>query len=95
MFARTQQDPPLLRIERFGGVDFSSTPTQIAEFRSPDMLNMILDEVGAANKRPGYDKVIQLLGQGPINGIYEYTKKDGTSYFLCAFGTNLYTLNEE
>lgn len=88
-----QQDPEPLRIENFGGVDYSTTPTQIAINRSPDMLNMTLDELGKPDKRTGYDKAyINSLGKGQINGLFQFKKKDGTSAVLVAHNTKLYKI---
>jgi hypothetical protein len=85
-------EPPLLRIEPFKGMNLSVTPTQIDQSQSPDMLNMNIDERGALNKRTGYERVFPTsLGAGPINGMYEYRKANGTVIFLIAHGTKLYT----
>jgi hypothetical protein len=84
--------PPLVRLEPFRGMNVSSSPTEISENQSPDMLNISLDLNGALNKRTGYSRVFPTsLGTGRINGLYEYRKTDGTSIFLIAWGTNLYT----
>lgn len=89
---KAPQDPPLLRIEPFRGLNLSVTPTQIDQSQSPDMLNMHIDERGVLNKRTGYERVFPTsLGAGPINGLYEYQKTDGTVIFLLAHGTKLYT----
>jgi len=80
---------PLLRLEPFKGMDVSGV--QIDNHHSPDMLNMNINEKGALNKRTGYDRVYSTsLGTGKINGMYEYTKSDGSSIFLLAHGTTLY-----
>jgi hypothetical protein len=87
-----QKEPPLFRIDHFKGINLSSTPTQIDENQSPDMLNMVLDERGALNKRTGYERVFQTsLGVGAINGMFQFRKNDGTTVFLLAHGTNLYS----
>jgi hypothetical protein len=84
--------PPLVRLEPFRGLNVSGSPTEISQNQSPDMLNMTLDLNGALNKRTGYSKVFPTsLGTGRINGLYEFKKSDGTSIFLMAWGTNLYT----
>lgn len=87
-----QNEQPLLRIEPFKGVNYSVTPTQIDQSQSPDMQNVTLDEKGALYKRTGYERVFATsLGAGSIKGLYEYRKADGTSKFLIAHGTRLYT----
>lgn len=85
-------EPPLLRIEPFKGMNLSVTPTQIAPNQSPDMLNFMIDDDGALTKRTGYERIFETsLGEGQINGLYEYRKTDGTVLFLLAHGTKLYT----
>jgi hypothetical protein len=84
--------PPLLRLEPFSGMDVSGIATQINDHHSPDMLNMSIDEKGALNKRTGYTRVFPTsLGEGKINGMYLFTKTDGTTILLIAHGTKLYT----
>lgn len=83
--------PPLFRIEQFKGINFSVHPSQIADNESPDMLNMHIDD-GTPEKRTGYEKVFPTsLGVGQINGLFNFRKSDGTTVFLIAFGTNLYS----
>jgi hypothetical protein len=91
MPANAPKPPPLLRLEPFRGVDFSSA-THIDNHHSPDALNITLDEKGTLTKRTGYARVFPTsLGEGKINGMYVYTKQDGTQIFLLAHGTKLYT----
>ncbi|RFU70337.1 hypothetical protein D0469_06980 [Peribacillus saganii] len=91
MNSRVNASPPLLRIEPFKGMNLSVTPTQIDHSQSPDMLNMNIDERGALNKRTGYERIIpHSLGDGNINGMFLYRKKDGTEIFLFAHGNKLY-----
>lgn len=86
------QAPSLLRLEPFQGMDVSGVSTQINEHESPDMINVWVDERGSLNKRTGYSRVFPTsLGTGKINGLYEYKKSDGSSIFLIAWGTQLYT----
>lgn len=85
-------EPPLLKISPFKGMNLSVSPTEIDPTQSPDMLNFFLDKDGALTKRTGYERVFtDSLGAGPINGLYEYRKTDGTVFFLLAHGTKLYT----
>jgi hypothetical protein len=92
-----QKEPPLFRIDQFKGINVRSTPTQIDENQSPDMLNVMLDERGALNKRTGYERIYEFPLNNTIYGIFNYKKNDGTSYFLIACGTTLYlhSLNQE
>lgn len=92
LLANQRPDPPLLRIEPFKGINLSVTPTQIDQHQSSDMLNMHIDSRGSLNKRTGYERVFAIsLGVGAINGMYLFRKKDGTSKFIIAHGTKLYT----
>lgn len=96
MSSLTVSEPPPLRIDKFRGINTSVTPTQIDFNQSPDMLNYNIDERGALNKRTGYTRVFaNSLGVGKINGMFEYRKKDGSTIFLFAHGTNLYTQSGE
>lgn len=74
-----------LRITRFRGLNVSEDPTQLADNESPDMLNMLLDNEGAPNKRTGYKEVLASLGAGSILGIFRFG-----AAILVAHGTNLY-----
>ncbi|MFE8704135.1 hypothetical protein ACFYKX_26565 [Cytobacillus sp. FJAT-54145] len=90
--ANRRQPPPFLRIGPFGGIDLSTDQAQIDQNKSPDMMNFYIDDRGSLNKRTGYERIFpNSLGEGKINGLYEYRKKDGTVLFLIAHGTNLYT----
>ncbi len=90
--SRTPKAPPLLRIEPFKGINLSVTPTQIDQHQSSDMLNMHIDSRGSLNKRTGYERVFAIsLGVGAVNGMYLFRKKDGTTKFIIAHGTKLYT----
>lgn len=82
----------LIKIDKFAGINQSSDYTQIALNESPDMLNMELDTKGALNKRKGYKRIMESLGEGSINGQFLYNKKDGTIVELFAHGTKLYKL---
>lgn len=83
--------PPPFRIEKFLGVDYSVASTLVNDFRSPDMLNCHIDD-DVPEKRPGYARVYPTsLGPGKVNGMFLFSKTDGTIVFLLAHGTNLYT----
>jgi hypothetical protein len=81
---------PPLRIEPFKGVNLAVTATQIDQSQSPDMLNMHIDERGALNKRTGYQRLYDSLGDGPINGLFMFRKADGTEKFLISHGGKLF-----
>ena len=58
------------RLDKFGGVDFSSDPAAIAANRSPDALNMISDTGGFPEKRVGWRVLKNYTDK--INGICSY-----------------------
>lgn len=88
-------NPPNLRIGPFGGIDLSISQSQIDSNKSPDMLNFSIDERGTLNKRTGYGRLFQTsLGTGPINGLFEFHKANGTTEMLVAHGGNLYRLDD-
>lgn len=90
--APNPQKDLMIKLEPFKGMNLSVTGTQISNSHSPDMVNFNIDEHGALNKRTGYERIYNSsLGAGKINGIYEYQKSDGSSIFLIAHGTKLYT----
>lgn len=87
--------PPLLSIEPFKGINLSTTPTQIDNGQSPDMLNMHTDSRGSLNKRTGYKRLFETnLGPGKINGLFDFKKADGTKEILFAHGDKLYRLDD-
>ncbi len=91
----SRQDPPLLRMEPFKGMNLSVTPTQIDQSQSPDMLNMNIDERGALNKRTGYTRAItQPIGAGKIQGMYLFQQTNGDETFLFAHGGKLYKTDQ-
>jgi hypothetical protein len=88
-------DPPLLKINQFRGLNASVTPSQLDYNESPDMVNMFLDERGALRKRYGYERVfpVPISGSPRINGMFVYVHMDQTSEAIFSAGTNLYRLN--
>lgn len=84
------QNPPLIRLEPFRGMNTIGSPTEISPNQSPDMLNMNLDQSGSLNKRTGYERVMN-LGADPIKGMFLYRKSNGQEIFLVASGGKLYT----
>jgi hypothetical protein len=93
--SRQTAEPPLLRIEPFKGINLSTTPTQIDDHESPDMLNVSSDERGSLNKRTGYERLFETnLGPGEINGMFEFKKADGTKEILFGHAGNLYRLDD-
>lgn len=79
-----QEGSNMLKIEPFRGMDTASSPTQLDDHHSPDMLNLNIDSKGALQKRTGYEKVLD-MGTGAIQGMAQYK-----SQFLLAHGGKLY-----
>ena len=78
-------------VTSFGGVDLTSSPTDIALRRSPDAPNMMPDSRGNPIKRPGYS-VIGSYG-GAINGRWKLFEHEvvhaGSSLYID--GARIYT----
>lgn len=73
---------------RFGGVDFTSAPTQVAAHRSPDACNMIANEKFFPIKRPGYEAVRRYGAQ--VYGLHRLVGDDESVHLLTHAGKNLY-----
>ena len=76
-----------MKVDSFRGVDFASSPVNVANGRSPNAVNLISDLAGKPIKRTGY-KVLGSLG-AQINGIYRL-KTNSVEKVLVHSGTNLY-----
>lgn len=57
----TSEKQYVQRIDKFGGVDFTTNETQVPITRSPDAVNMIADEKFFPVKRAGYEKLHDYL----------------------------------
>jgi len=73
---------------QFAGVDFSTDPMLVDKSRSPYALNLISDEGGMPQRRPGW-RTLHTLGAGRINGLYR-CEFDGTAQLLCHQGSDLW-----
>jgi len=79
-----------------GGINISVTPDQIRSNQTPDQLNMNYDDGAVPTKRPGFERVnAASWGAGSIRGMTEWTKPDGTTVFVVAWGGKLYTVVED
>ena len=79
----------VLQLQRFRGVDFRSTDTQVDNSRSPDALNMMAGEnVYFPVKRPGYRRFEQAIYFGAPNGLYHYRFQEN-DYLLLHVGHTL------
>ena len=75
-----------MTIDDFLGVDFSNSPANIDDNKSPNAVNLIRDVPGKVRKRMGYE-VIKDYGQGNING---YHTRRGDNKAIVHVGTNMY-----
>ena len=74
-------------LEKFRGVDLSSSVTNVAATRSPAAPNMMPSADGFPVKRPGWHAVLTL--EGEVHGAYTLVK-NGTAHRLVHAGTTLY-----
>lgn len=72
----------------FKGVDYSTDPSLVENYRSPYAPNLISGVDGMPEKRVGW-RVLHTL-ESPINGIFDGVL-DGTHYFVIHGGTKLYS----
>ena len=79
-----------MKVDSFRGVDFASSPVNVANGRSPNAVNLISDLAGKPMKRTGYKVLGNLTAQ--INGIYRL-KTNNFEKVLVHSGTNLYEWN--
>ena len=77
---------------QFRGVDFSTDPTQVADYRSPYALNLISDLAGFPEKRVGWRKILDTGKR--INGIHHAVFASGASMRFVHAGNTLYTWDE-
>lgn len=66
-----------LKIDRFRGVDFSTSPLQVKATRASEAVNFYLDDEGRMRKRPGWRERFCVRDEKTneplrINGIFEY-----------------------
>lgn len=82
-------------LEKFLGVDLTSSPVSVDKARSPDAPNMIPDEDGYPAKRAGYHTVLELGAR--IYGAYGLKLPEQSEKRLIHSGTKLYltTAQEE
>lgn len=87
----TRTRSPEIKIEKFGGVDYSTTSTLIEPYRASDMENMMLDTKGMLQQIPGFRKVITgtvSSGATPVRMLsYDRT----ANKFIKTHGGKMYT----
>lgn len=77
---------------KFRGVDFTTDPSLVEDGRSPWAPNMVADEGGMPEKRPGW-RVLEEFDD-PINGLYSI-EYNGVRQLLVHTGTKLYRWYED
>lgn len=95
------------RLNNFLGIDTTNNQSEVENFRSPDALNVILNEGGNLEKRTGIKQEVEFRGTGPTINQYDETvsldylkvsKMDGTYESVVfaqvkKYGTNEYYFN--
>lgn len=88
-----------MSINTFMGINLSINAGQLHETESPDMLNMLSDDKGALDGRPGHKTLLNNDGDpnslvlGPVRGLLHY-RKAGEDIYLLAHGTALYRITD-
>lgn len=83
----------LFSMSAFKGLNLATTPTEIGDTESPDMLNITVDPYGSIEKRRGYQRVFPTsLGAGRITGLLNFKKKDGSIMMCLTHGTKFYKM---
>lgn len=77
--------------QRFRGVDYSTDETQIADSRSPYMLNMISDSGGYPELRLGWRTIHKFTSGGKVHSIYPFIQ-DGVRHMIAHVGTQIVRL---
>lgn len=72
---------------KFRGVDFSTDPTLVEEYRAPAAVNMIADTGGMPEKRMGW-RTLETI-EAPVNGLFAAVIGQET-HFLAHGGSKLY-----
>lgn len=86
---------PLLKTTKYiklKGVDMSADPSQIGEGFSPWCPNLISDNGGNPEKRPGWRVVYTI--EGPVNGLW-HGRIGSDRYYFAHGGTKLYAWRPE
>ena len=86
----TRKERSTLTLSDFKGVDLSSPPTAIQSNRATMMRNFI-NEYDQNKKRNGWRETVSSIGNGQINGIFEYKYKDH-HVLLVHVGTEMYEI---
>lgn len=73
-------------LERFGGLDLISDPSEVAFARAIDLLNVDLDRVGRLRSRDGFAIFSGGSAPGTYHTLAPFYKTDGTKQLLAVYG---------
>lgn len=85
---RSSQVKKTVGYTQFRGVDFSTDPSLVADYRSPYAPNLISDIGGRPEKRLGWRTIYQ-EGAEPVNGLYQ-CEIGGEVFYLAHVGEKLF-----
>lgn len=82
-------------LERFDGGLFTKVSTINGSMdQSPDLMNVVFDDLGAVETRKGYQKVnTSPVATAPIDLLHSYTRTDGTKDLLVGCGGSIWKLS--
>ena len=83
----TSQTKGATEYRQFRGVDFAHSPTEVDKSRSPNAPNLLSDDSGNPEKRPGWRTLYDYGAE--IRGIHRITIS-GTEHILVHAGTKIY-----
>lgn len=86
----TRRATPEIRIDRFGGVDWSTVATLIDQNRASDMENMMLDTKGMLQQVPGFRKAITGTVSAGTTPVRMLAYNRTASKFIKSHGGKLY-----
>ena len=73
---------------KFKGIDMTTDPAKVADYRSPMAVNMISEAGGLPEKRTGW-RVLRKFSNAPVNGLFSAVLYENTYYFAHV-GTEMY-----
>lgn len=76
-----------------GGLNTRDSVMFLGENESPDLQNVLLDERGPFQIRPGTDKYVSNPVGNEVNSLYEFVDGDGNAHLLAASGDSLLVKN--
>ena len=82
---------PEVKIDRFGGEDKSTTPTQIATNRAEQMVNMMLDTQGMLQQVPGFRNAISGTVSAGTTPVRMVTKNATSDKLIKSHGGKIYS----